>query len=210
MTDDRDDALLIAVEALTKPIRSKVMQEAVLRTVELPPLLIQLRDAIAGSVGIGGSGSLANERNMLDGDALYRFSIISSTVGDWARMAGVAAIKNDPVATLQAWHLAYTANPVGLDSERFYIREMRSWAGQIKAKLDPPRTQDLPDACPTCGASTWWREAQEYPRPLVIEYREGPEMIDEAKGMCRACESVWTARELAFTLEEIEREKLVL
>jgi hypothetical protein len=111
MTDDRDNPLLVAVEELTKPQRSKVMQEAVLRTVELPPLLIQLRDAIAGSIGIGGSGSLANERNMLDGDALYRFSLISSTIGDWARMAGSTAAKNDPVATLQSWYVAYTQSP---------------------------------------------------------------------------------------------------
>jgi hypothetical protein len=205
MTDDRDNPLLVAVEELTKPQRSKVMQEAVLRTVELPPLLIQLRDAIAGSIGIGGSGSLANERNMLDGDALYRFSLISSTIGDWARMAGSTAAKNDPVATLQSWYVAYTAKPVELDSERFYLRELRSWAGQIRAKLDPPRSKDLPDACPVCEASTWWREGQEYPRPLVVEFRDGPEMINEAKGMCRSCEQVWTARELSYALEAKER-----
>lgn len=209
MTADTDDRLLLAVEELTKPQRSKVMQEAVLRTVELPPLLVQLRDAIAGSIGIGGSGSLANERNMLDGDALYRFSLISTTIADWARMVGTTATKNDPVATLKAWYIAYTAKPVQLDSERFYLREMRSWAGQIRAKLDPPRSKDLPDSCPVCDASTWWKDGEEYPRPLVVEFRDGPEMIDNAKGLCRACEEVWTARELSFALEEKERAKKV-
>jgi hypothetical protein len=200
--NDREDPLLLAVEGLTRPITSKVLQDTAMVTVELPPLLTQLYEAIAGSVGIGGSGSLANERNMLDGDALYRFSIISTTIRDWARMVGAEVTKDEPVKTLQAWRLAYRGGKHEPEADRFYIKQLHQWAGQIVAKLDPPRTADLPDACPVCEASTWWKDGEEFPRPLTIQYRDGPSLIDDAKGLCRACEHVWSARELAYEIEQ--------
>jgi hypothetical protein len=210
--------LLDAVDALTKPIRSKVIQDpppgagwelSHTVTVELPPLLQQLEDAIRGGlVGVGGSGSLANERNMLDGDALYRFTIISSTIRDWARIVGAEVDKQSPASTLRSWFVLFQQRRNSLEMERFYTKQLTSWASQIDAKLNPPRVWDLPHACPVCLASSWWSKNthEEYPRPLVIEYREtGATLVEDARALCRSCEQVWTVRELKFQIEELEK-----
>jgi hypothetical protein len=211
-----DNPFLEALEALVNPQRSKVLQDGPIgsglagtRTVSvvLPSRLAQLEEAIRGTIGKGGSGALPSQRNMLDADALFRFSKISSTIKDWAHMAGAKITQNDAAATLRAWYVAYTAKPVTMESERFYIREMTSWANQIDAKLNPPRVWETPGACPVCGAETWWSKSthEEYKFPLVVEYFEsGPNLIQEARAMCRACEAVFGVRELAYLLETAE------
>ena len=211
-----ENNLLDALDELTKPVRTKVIQDGPVgqlvagqhvATVEQPPLLQQLQNAIGGTIGIGGSASLANERNMLDADALYRFSIINSMIQDWARMAGATITRGDAVATLRAWYVAYTATRPELASERFYETKMRQWAAQIEAKLDPPRTRELPDACPVCGATEWWNPSDKlrYLHPLVIQYKpDGPDRIQQAKALCRACEKTWGIRQLAYDLEHRE------
>jgi hypothetical protein len=72
--------LLDAVDDLTKPSTNGVVQDGVRSVVHFLPLLDQLEAAIHATIGIGGSGSLANERNMLDGDALYQMSKIAVLV----------------------------------------------------------------------------------------------------------------------------------
>ena len=209
--NDRDNPLLEAVEALAKPNRSKVLVGADLATVSLPPLLEQLENAIRGSiVGIGGSGSLANERNVLDGDALFRFMKISTTIKEWARMAGSEVTAENMGRTLTAWYLAYTSKAVTIDQERFYTRQMEGWARAIVDKLNPRVTLLLSDRCPVCDAETWWNASDrlEYTHPLISSYPEGSEdPVNEATAMCRACATVWGARELAYALEEKAREK---
>lgn len=211
MTENR---LLDAVDALTKPIRTKIIQDGPVGhlvdeqhvvTVELPPLLEQLETAIRGTIGIGGSGSLANERNMLDADALYRLVLISNMVKEWARMVGANHVKGDAGATLRAWYIGYTAQPRELDSERFYISKMQQWAKQIEEKLDPPRVRELPDRCPECRADSWWNPADKhrYLHPLVVRYKpHGPDMIQQATASCRACEASWGVRQLAYEIEQ--------
>jgi len=210
MSDDRN-VLLDAVDALTLDVRSKVLQEVdgrmVTATVTLPPLLNQLEEAIRGTIGKGGSGALAHQRNMLDADALFRFTKISSTIKDWARMAGATITHDDPAKTLRGWYTAYQVTKVTVDAERFYGRQMEGWAKQIADKLNPPRIWDLPNPCPVCGASTWWSKSthEEYARPLIVEYHEtGANLIQDAKAMCRACEQVWSVRELAYAIETSE------
>lgn len=202
MTDAND--LLDAVDQLTQPVRRKVMQEEKLATVELPPLLNQLEQAIRGSIGIGGSGSLAHQRNMLDADALYKFTIITTLINDWARGVKAAVDLRDPATTLRRWYIKYSSTPRALESERFYVKKMLSWVHSIEAKLDPPNMADLPHACPICGADSWWNPADrlEYLRPLVIEYRpDDVELVKKAKCYCRACENVWGVRELVVLLD---------
>lgn len=211
--------LLDAVDLLTRPIRSKVIQDGPVGsglagshtvTVELPPLLTQLEEAIRGTVGVGGSGSLANERNMLDGDALYRFTLISSTIREWARIVGAEVDKQNPAQTLRSWFVLFQQRRNSLEVEQFYTKQLTSWASQIGAKLNPPRVWDLPYACPVCLASTWWSKNthEEYPRPLVIEYREtGASLVEDARALCRSCEKVWSVRELKFQIEELEKAK---
>lgn len=201
--------LLDAIDTLTKPVRRKVIQDAEgdtttkTVTVILPSLLEQLDQAILGAVGIGGSGALASERNALDFGALEKLREIRDKVNGWARMANVPP-RDDAGETLRAWFVAFNLRATSPEVATVYVREMRAWAAQIEAKLDPPRISDLPDACPVCDASEWWNAdtKERYYRPLVVQYRgEGAEMVDNAKGLCRACGQVWSARELAFELE---------
>lgn len=211
-----ENTLLDAVDGLTKPVVRKVIQDGPVGSglagtsvarIELPPLLVQLEEAIRGTVGIGGSGSLANERNLLDADALFRFHVITSQVRDWALGVKADVVKGDAVATLRNWHRAFVAYPRAVESEQHHISQMLAWAGQITAKLNPPRVWDMPDACPVCGATQWVNPSDNLPylRPLVIEYMEsGPNLIQEAKALCRACQKVWGVRELAWELEQAE------
>ena len=212
-----DNYLLLAMEALVDPVRSKVIQDGPVGsglagqktvTVELPCLLRQLNEAIGGTIGIGGSGSLPWTRNMLDADALFRFMKINSTIKEWARMVGAQITPDEAWTTLRAWYVAYNAQPHTEAQDGFYASQMRGWAEQIRQKFQPVRTWDLPGACPVCEAETWWSKAtrEEYKFPLIVEYNEtGPDLIQQARAMCRACEQVWTVRELAFALESVEQ-----
>lgn len=206
------DDLLVNVDKLTLPNRSKVLQDTIAgqppRTVSLvrPPLLTQLEDAIGGTIGIGGSGSLPSERNMLDADALYRFTIIKSQIREWALDAHSDVRPHDPAGTLRAWYVKWAAKPRQISEVKFYRGKTAAWVEQIEAKLDPPRIRELPDRCPECNAFEWFNPADKhrYLHPLIIEYRPtGANMIQEAVGLCRACDKRWKVRELAYEIEQM-------
>lgn len=212
MRRQKTNELLEAFEALTKPVRGKVLQPdekkpggVKVTTVVLPCLLDQMRAAITASIGGSTRGaSDPSTRNILDTDALYTLMRIDTMVKSWARIVGAPVTKNDTARTLRGWYPRYTLKPTIEAKDRFYIRKMRSWAGEIKAKLDRPNVMDLPDRCPVCGNDTWWSTAthEEYKRPLIIEYRpDGPDMVQNARALCRACEQVWGVRELQWEIE---------
>lgn len=191
--------LLSAVDVLTLPQRFKQMQDTELVVVELPPLLLQLDEAIRSDIGLTVSGaSLAHERNLLDADALQKFMQISSQVRDWCRMVKVVP-SHDAVANLRLWVAAVTPDEA---HERFYVRTLAGWANLIRSKLDPARERELPDACPACDAAEWWRDGVRYFHPLVVRYRLGETLVDDARGFCRACEQAWSARELSYAIEQ--------
>lgn len=210
MNDRQPNALLDAVDDLTLPRRTKVMQDDKTVTVVLPALLERLDASIRSTIGIGGSGSLANERNMLNNDALHRFTIINSAVRDWCRLVDVEVRPPDkPWTLLRRWYTAYTLRNPELESERFYLGQLTKWANEIEATFDPPKQHDLPNACPLCNATAWTNEADglAYGRPLIIQYKQdAADLVGEAKGLCRACKTVWGARELAYAIEEKEQE----
>ena len=198
-----------AVDELTLPSFTKVNQdidgvERVTR-VEHAPLLTQLEEAIASTIG-GGSGRSMTAKwalSVLDSDALYQFSRINSTILDWCRMAGLTRPRH-PVDGLRTWH----AWALGQDIETgFYVSQLRGWAATIRGKLEPRRSLDLPDPCPACHATTWATEDGDAGmRPLVVTYQ--PDSIDllaTAKVTCRACGGEWRGihevREIAYDLE---------
>lgn len=204
--------LLENIDKLTLPIRSKVIQDTIAgqppKTASLvqPPLLTQLEDAIRGTIGIGGSGSLASERNMLDADALLRFSIIRTQVHEWARDAGSEIRPQDAAGTLRAWYVKWAQKTREIGVQRFYMGKTASWVTQIESKLDPPRIRELPDRCPECDAFEWFNpvDKHRYLHPLIVEYRPtGPNMIQDAEGICRACDKRWKVRELAYEIEQM-------
>jgi hypothetical protein len=199
--------LLYAVEALTKPQTSAVIQTndagitCKTRSV-LPSLLDQLEAAIRSSMGgeVTSGASLAFEGSPLNIAALYEAVKITSQIGDWCRGAGLVATR-DPVHDLKAWHVATLAR-VGWDDSA-NVKQLQKWAHTIESLLDPPREKSLPDSCPVCGAGEWWRDGERFTRPLVIRYRTA-DPAGKATALCRACAQVWNARELAYAIEQAE------
>ena len=194
--------LLDAVEALTKPRKSKVVQSnaagiTCTSVVVLPSLLEQLDQSISSSMGRSTAGaSLASQSSPLDTGALFEAMKITSQIEQWCRGVGVRATRSAAV-DLPAWYVATLSQR---DDHDRHVRQLQKWAHLIESLLDRPREKDLPDECPQCGAKSWWRDGAEYFRPLIVRYRED-DPVGSAMAACRACEKVWNARELAFILE---------
>jgi len=145
---------------------------------------------------------------VLNTAALFTAMRISSQIGDWCHLVGVRPVK-DSTVDLRAWYVAILATQGRFENERAQVKQLNAWAGQIRSLLDPPRERDLPDLCPVCGADAWYdpKDGKKYPRPLIIRYRPtGADMIQQAKALCRACETVWGVRELAYAIEHPEGE----
>jgi hypothetical protein len=209
--NDRHDTLLNAVDDLTLPRRTKVMQDDKTVTIELPGLLQQLEQAIRGSSNTDtGSGSLANERNPINVDALWKAATINAAIRDWCRLVNVDARPPDkPWELLSRWYVAYTLRNPEEDAGRFYFGQCTKWAHEIEAMLDPPKQLELPDPCPYCGAGEWVNESDglKYGRPLIIQYKaDAPDLVGDAKVLCRACRNVWGAREVAYAIEQKEQD----
>lgn len=169
-------------------------------------LLVQLREAVSSSLNSGsGSGGSPSTRNVLDGDALYKAAIITSQIGDWCRIIG-ATITRDAVVDLRAWHAAF----IGRDEpEEFYIRQMRAWAGQIRAMTNPPKVIEITAPCPVCGEGSYVNDLGErITNPLALTYRpDSDHMWKNSRVMCRACDAVWVGGDAMEELRDEIEEK---
>jgi len=198
--------LLDAVDDLTLPRNVKVPTDDGHTWATEDALLVQLTEAISSSIRSGsGSGGAAWQRNVIDGDALYRASLITSTIGDWCRMAG-AAVNRDPLADLRAWYVAHTAHPDHADE--FYTGQLRGWAAQIRVMVNPPKLVEITAPCPVCGQGEYVNDMGERIRnPLALIYRPDADNTG-ARVMCRACDAVWSGvpamEELRTELDEKE------
>lgn len=205
--------LLDAVDDLTIGTRQKFMQDttdggSVMVTVQQASLLERLDDAIRGTVGVGGAGALASERNMLNAGNLYLAMRINSVIKGWAHMASIETRPSDkPSEVLRSWYVAFEQTARYREDPSFFTGQLVRWKKQILAMFDPPRMRDLPDECPVCNSLTWWQDGKEYARPLVITFHDGPEMIEKGRGSCRSCEAVFGIRELSYAIDEANREK---
>lgn len=198
--------LLDAVDDLTLPKPVKVPTDDGHTWATEDALLVQLQEAVSSSIKSGsGAGGAPWTRNVLDGDALHRAAIITSTIGDWCRMAGANAVR-DPVKDLRAWHAAFLSRN---ESETFYIGQMRKWAGEIRAMTNPPKTVEITAPCPVCGQGEYMNDLGENVRnPLVMTYRPDADNLNRsAKVMCRACEVVWAGGEAMAELRDELDEK---
>ena len=220
--------LLAAVDALTLPAHTMVVQwvdghshlcptgcgrdgeHAHTTRVEHEPLLLQLEAAIASTIGVGGRGGSSWDRNVLDSDALYQFSLIESQIRDWCRLAGVEASRH-PVDNLRAWYVSRLARPGEHEAADVACADILwKWAATIRAKMNPARTMELTAACPVCGADTWTdTDGVVYRHPIRIQYRDqDPDILAHANAICRACDQVWKGaaelRALRWDVDEHE------
>jgi len=204
--------VLDAVDELTLPQKHRVTSGIVRNgqlvgqheiTATEQPLLTKLVEAIRGTIGADGpsKATLDSERSPLDADALFRFVLIDNQIRDWCR--GLKLTPGpDPVQNLRSWYVESMKYPQSEAADTFHIRKMTDWAGAIRSKIDPGREWELPDRCPVCDADTWWRDGEQFYRPLIIKYRpDGADTIEKARGLCRACAKVWKVRELAYAIE---------
>lgn len=203
--------LLDLVDALTLPQHTRERQEILKDgevvgnqtvTITHEALLVRLDNAIRSSMGGTTSGaSLAHTRSLADDDALYKFILIEKQIKEWCQRYG-AKHGNGPAEDLRSWYAKTLETGIDEHHETYYVKTIGGWVGLINSKLDPWREMDLPDACPLCLAKAWWQDGEMYLRPLIIKYRpESSDLVGEARALCRACETVWPARALAYDLE---------
>lgn len=195
--------LLEAVDDLTLPKPVKVPTDDGHTWATEDALLVQLRDAVSSTLNSGsGSGGSAWTRNVLDSAALYQAGIITSTIGDWCKMAG-AKVTRDPIADLRAWYVAHTGRAE--HSDEFYTVQLRRWASEIRAMTSPPKVVEITASCPVCGQGEYTNDMGELIRnPLALTYRpDGDNLWRAAKVICRACTAVWAGGD---AMEELRDE----
>lgn len=205
--------LLDAVDALTKPRIEHLPQIdddgkwLKAHTVEHPPLLVQLKEAVNPSTNTAaGSSSLASTRNLVDSDALFEYSTMTAAIGDWCHIIQSERTR-DPVVDLRRWYIAFNRT----DSDpSFYLAELNRWAKLIRNILEPPKRMEVTTPCPVCDKRTWTDpEGNELLFPVVVEYKvpQDGEAI-KPTALCRACDAVWkgfdAVKELAEELNEPE------
>jgi hypothetical protein len=180
-------------------------------TAEHLPLLAQLRDAVNPSTNTAaGSSSLKSTRNLIDSDALYRYSLICSAIGDWCRIVGAERTR-DPIVDLRRWYIAYTR---GVFEGDWYLHELRRWAALIRNLIEPAKRLELVTPCPVCKSDKWVdHEGQTLRHPIVIEYRtpHGGDAI-KPQATCRNidCGATWDNMDAIKELgEELEQRHAV-
>lgn len=202
------------VDDLTLPSRTRVSQvidgTTYTRRLEQDPLLLQLEAAIRGSMrsGSGASSNLPGETIPVDGDALHRFTLITTTITDWCRMAGLPKPAH-PVDGLRAWQGATLAT---LTDPTWHVVTLRGWVSLIRSTLNPRRRMDLPDPCPECNATSWEDDdGNSGLRPLVLSWQpDTSDVLATAAVSCRSCGTEWrgitAVRAVAWMLEHPEGE----
>jgi hypothetical protein len=212
MATDRENPLLDLVDALTLPIREHHIQmhdygvylEPVYmktHTTEHPPLLAQLAAAVNPSSNTAaGSASLKSNRNLIDSDALYRYALMTSAIGDWCRMWKVTPTRVPAddgnaraMADLRQWYIAYTR---GCDDPQWYIKELGRWVSLIRNLVEPTMVRiPVRVRCPICQAITFTTEDGEQSTfPIVMEYRkpkDGESIRPTATCRNTDCGAVW-------------------
>jgi hypothetical protein len=183
--------LLDAVNALTKPTRTKVIRDdGSTVAVSHDPLLIQLADAITSSItGKAGNGGGQSTGNVLNSGALFQASQISSEIGSWCRLARARVIRGDMLGNLIRWRVAFAGGP---NEETYYTGVLRGWAGTIRGLLNPRGRFQVTEACVICKASTY-KDAEDVDRPfpVVVEY-DLADPKGTAVATCQACDEQWS------------------
>ncbi|AAT88200.1 hypothetical protein Lxx01160 [Leifsonia xyli subsp. xyli str. CTCB07] len=99
-------------------------------TVEHPPLLKQMREAVWPSTGNdGNSKSSPQERALADNSMLFAYVTINAAIADWVRMAGGKPTRY-PIPNLNQWARLHMSDPDRDDD--WYVRMLHGWAYTIR------------------------------------------------------------------------------
>jgi len=192
--------LLDAVDALTKPTRSKVIQGDTVTVVNHDPLLRQLEDAVTSAIGNGGGGGSATG-SVINDAALQQLLIIKSQIGDWCRIVGARHDRQDAVRSLRRWYVAFLG---GTGESDFYVKALRGWAATITDLLDPPKTVPLAGACPVCKAVNWsGPDDTQRASPVAVLY-DHADPYRSVRAVCRveSCDAEWVGADAVEELVE--------
>lgn len=187
-----------AVEALTRPSRTKVIRDdGSTIVVEHEPLLVQLETAVTSAVGNGGGGGTATG-SVINDAALYQLLLIKTQIGDWCRLAGVRPDRQNTTVTLERWFAAQ------VNESTFHTRTLETWAATITELLDPPKTVPLAGPCPVCKATNWiGLDGSLRASPVAVLYDQAT-LHASLRAVCRVveCSAEWSGADAVQELIE--------
>lgn len=212
------DKLLQTVDKLTVGHTTAIWQEFEdgrrATTIVVPALLGLLHGAIFSSTSGSGGGSLPNQRNVLDGDALEKYERVQNEILTAFKSVTSAQPFATPETNLRQWFIAvsndYRSGKISDDTVIDYLQQWSDWARVIEDKLFPPTTLEVISPCPECG-QRWTKSGDGDSIPaIIIEYREPSServnALSKSFAKCRSCDTVWRGdrrlRELAFAIDE--------
>lgn len=170
---------------------------ACISDVDHEPLLLQLRDAVAGGIGSKGGSSDGSARIPFDPGALALFDSIGATVNAWYRTVPDHREERNLTGRLRDWYVDHSnrarAGKIDEITERAALKTLEGWVRSIEAMFDPPETQEVTDPCPACGGRyAIDPKTGDRITALILEFRNlGNETLDKTTGLCRSCLTVW-------------------
>jgi hypothetical protein len=211
-----------AVDALAEPIEEHIAQIGDdgrwlrAHTVNLPPLLQQLRDRINPTGGNDGASKVAlpAERSPADLNVLLQYAKISSAIRSWCHIRKVPVTrppKVDVSVDLKAWGAHADAD--GTLEGTWYVRELTKWAHLIETLLRPGESFEADYPCPICKATGWGNAIDGgSSRAILVTYQKDDDgRVFDERAVCRGrdCNTVWVGHdslmELAAEQHEITR-----
>ena len=197
--------LLDAIDKLTRNHITRVVQTnpqgiTCTSTVDHDPLLMQLRDAVAGGIGSKGAGSDGSARIPFDAGALQLFDGIAKKVNAWYLELPGAIEERYLWDRLRDWYIDFEnrrrAGKISDTLEHDTLKLIEGWARSIEVYFDPPISLEITGPCPMCG-ERWAFDPKtgDQITAIILEYRNiGTETLDKATGLCRFCTTVWRGR----------------
>lgn len=181
-------ALRLSVEML---IGSPTMTRVTLTAT--PPLLVQLRMAVASSQGAGGGAATSpRERNTLDLSAVELMDIIDTEAREILEAAASESTEPLPASPLGKVSLlsdALANAPLELLS--YAAQAAARWEDRIATRFTPDRLMEINAPCPACGVQTISApEAQYTDAPMKPRGALAYNTVVNYVG-CRACQRTW-------------------
>jgi hypothetical protein len=175
-------------------------------------LIRLLREAITSNIGgTESGGTLPNQRNILDSDALQKYDALEIAILRAYKGVTSAVPYLTPEQNLRQTFLgianAYRSGRMAEDALVEHVAVWGGWCRTIEDKLWPPSMFDLVAVCPVegCGVSEVLNADGERMVALVVESRPAVNGgLSASLARCRACQMVWRGQaRLEFLAESI-------